>query len=41
VENVRPVFVVQNAVGIGFVIGIAADVIAPVDQEHARFVLGC
>src|SRR5439155_19184258 len=39
VENVRPVFVVENAVGIGLIKSVAADVVAPVDQQHARVVL--
>ncbi len=41
VEDVRAVLVIHYAVGIRLVVGIAADVIAPVDQQHARVVLAC
>src|SRR5947208_2011689 len=36
VEDVRPVFVIEDAGLIGLVIGIAADVRTAVDQQHAR-----
>ena len=39
VEDVRAVFVVEDAGLVGLVIGVAADVRAPVDQQHARAVL--
>ena len=39
VEDVRPVFVVEDAGLVGLVIGIAADVRPAVDQQDARAVL--
>src|SRR5438045_7307564 len=38
-ENMRAVLVIEDAVCVGFVIGVAADMIAPVNQHHARAVL--
>ena len=34
-EDVRPVLVDQDAVVVVVVVGVAADVVAPVDDEHA------
>ena len=34
VKNMRPVFVHENAGGIGMIVRVAADVIAPVADQH-------
>ena len=39
VEDVRPVLVIQDAGLVRLVIGIAADMRPPVDQQHPRAVL--
>src|SRR4051794_27632233 len=39
VENMRSVFMVEDSRLVGLVIGIAADMRAPVHQQHARAVL--
>ena len=39
VEDVRPVLVIEDPGVVGLVIGIAADVRPPVDQQDARAVL--
>ena len=33
-ENVRPILVNENAGGVGMIVGVAADVIAPVADQH-------